>query len=79
MTDAFLAFSKQQGNDLSTPRPQYGFPGLKVGDQWCVCISRWREAMLAGFAAPVILEATHEEALAVVTLDDLRRHAVSAQ
>jgi uncharacterized protein (DUF2237 family) len=78
MTDAFLAFSKQNGNDLSTPRPQFGFPGLKAGDRWCVCVGRWRQAMLAGAAAPVVLESTHEEALAVVTLDDLRRHAVSA-
>jgi uncharacterized protein (DUF2237 family) len=79
MTDAFLAYSKQQGNDLSTPRPQFGFPGLKAGDRWCVCVSRWRQAMLDGVAAPVVLEASHEEALAVVTLDDLRRHAVRAE
>lgn len=78
MTDAFLAFSKEIGNDLITPRPQFGFPGLKAGDRWCVCVSRWREAMLAGVAAPVVLDSTHEETLAVVTLDELKRHAVSA-
>lgn len=79
MTDDFLVFSKQQGNDLSTPRPQFGFPGLKAGDRWCVCVSRWRQAMLAGVAAPVVLGASHEEALAVVTLEDLRRYAVQAE
>jgi uncharacterized protein (DUF2237 family) len=76
MTAAFLAFSAEQGNDLSTPQPEAGFPGLKPGDQWCLCVGRWREALEAGVAPPVVLAATHEEALAVVALEDLKRHAV---
>jgi hypothetical protein len=72
----FLAFSKQRGNDLSTPAPQFGFPGLKPGDQWCLCASRWKEALDAGVAPPVVLAATHEETLAIVALADLKRHAV---
>lgn len=76
MTEEFLAFSKAQGNDLSTPRPEFGFPGLRPGDRWCVCAGRWREARDAGAAPSVVLNATHEEALAVVTLEDLKRHAV---
>lgn len=75
MTDAFLVFSRMSGNDLSTPRPELGFPGLVAGDRWCLCVGRWREALAAGVAPPVVLAATHEEALAVVTLDDLERHA----
>jgi uncharacterized protein (DUF2237 family) len=75
MTDAFLVYSRLAGNDLSTPRPELGFPGLRAGDRWCLCVGRWREALAAGVAPPVVLEATHEEALAVVTLDDLERHA----
>jgi uncharacterized protein (DUF2237 family) len=76
MTAKFLAFSKAQGNDLSTPQPDFGFPGLKPGDRWCLCAGRWREALEAGVAPPVVLSATHEEALAVVSLDDLKRHAL---
>ena len=76
VTSKFLAFSKSQGNDLSTPQPDFGFPGLKPGDRWCLCAGRWREALDAGVAPPVVLSATHEEALAVVSLDDLKRHAV---
>lgn len=75
MTDAFLVYSKLAGNDLSTPQPEAGFAGLRAGDRWCLCVGRWREALAAGVAPPVVLEATHEEALAVVTLDDLERHA----
>lgn len=75
MTDAFLVYSRLTGNDLSTPRPEMGFAGLKAGDRWCLCVGRWREALAAGVAPPVILDATHEEALAVVTLDDLERHS----
>lgn len=75
VTDAFLAFSKAQGNDLSSPVPQYRFPGLKSGDRWCVCAARWREAYEQGVAPPVVLEATHERALAVVPLDILKAHA----
>jgi uncharacterized protein len=76
MTEAFLAFSRESGNDLSTPMPEWGFPGLKPGDRWCVCAGRWREARDAGVAPPVILAATHEETLAVVALSDLRAHAL---
>jgi uncharacterized protein len=76
MTSEFLAFSAERGNDLSTPQPEAGFPGLKPGDRWCLCAGRWREALDAGVAPPVVLSATHEEALAVVALDDLKRHAV---
>ena len=76
MTYRFLAYTKQQGNDLSTPRPEYGFPGLKPGDRWCVCASRWVEAMQAGCAPRVVLEATHERTLQFASLADLRQHAV---
>ena len=76
MTAKFLAFSAERGNDLSTPQPEVGFPGLKPGDRWCLCAGRWREALDAGVAPPVVLSATHEEALAVVALDDLKRHAI---
>jgi uncharacterized protein (DUF2237 family) len=76
VTAEFLEFSKRAGNDLSTPNPAHGFPGLKPGDRWCVCAGRWKEAMEAGFAAPVLLEATHVNALDVVSLDDLRKHAI---
>jgi uncharacterized protein (DUF2237 family) len=75
MTAEFLAFSKLSGNDLSTPRPESGFPGLSAGDRWCLCVGRWREALAAGVAPPVIMAATHEETLAVVLLEDLERHA----
>jgi uncharacterized protein (DUF2237 family) len=75
MTETFLTFTKVQGNDLSTPVPEYQFPGLKPGDRWCLCAARWQEALEAGVAPPVILSATHEKALEVVTLDDLKRHA----
>jgi uncharacterized protein (DUF2237 family) len=76
MTEEFLDFSREQGNDLSTPMPEIGFPGLVAGDRWCVCAARWREALEAGCAPPVVLAATHEETLAVVPLDALRRHAL---
>ncbi len=76
MTREFLAFSKQRGNDLSTPSPDAGFPGLKPGDRWCLCAGRWKEAFDAGVAPPVVLGATHEEALAMVPLGELKRHAV---
>ncbi len=72
VTEEFLAFSKAVGNDLSTPRPEYEFPGLLPGDRWCVCATRWREAYHAGVAPPVVLEATHLNTLGVVTLDQLR-------
>lgn len=76
MTDGFLAFSKSRGNDLSTPVPAANFPGLKAGDQWCLCAARWREALAAGVAPPVVLGATHEAALEIVALADLKAHAV---
>ena len=74
-TEAFLALSRAHGNDLSTPMPQYGFPGLKPGDRWCLCAARWKEA-LDGDAAPhVVLEATHAATLRVVSLDELKKYA----
>ncbi len=76
MTDEFLAFSISRGNDLSTPRPEYGFVGLKAGDRWCVCAARWLEASEAGFAPPVILESTHVRSLEIVSLADLKYHAL---
>jgi uncharacterized protein (DUF2237 family) len=76
MTDAFLAFSASVGNDLSTPRPEWGFGGLVAGDRWCLCASRWQEALEAGAAPPVVLAATHAAALEFSSLDDLRAHAV---
>ncbi len=76
MTAEFLRFSREKGNDLSTPAPQFGFPGLKPGDRWCLCALRWREAKEAGVAPDIVLEATHQSALEVVGLEDLLRHAV---
>ena len=78
MTAEFLAFSKAAGNDLSTPMPEYGFPGLKPGDRWCLCAPRWKEALDAGMAPQVVLEATHEETLAITTLGVLKDFAVEA-
>lgn len=75
MTAEFLAYSKARGNDLSTPMPQHDFPGLQPGDQWCLCVTRWAEALAAGKAPPVVLEATHIHALEFVSLEDLRAHA----
>lgn len=75
MTANFLAFSKECGNDLSTPHPEWNFPGLKPGDQWCLCANRWVEAWRAGAAPKVVLESTNQTALQIVSLDDLRRHA----
>jgi uncharacterized protein (DUF2237 family) len=75
MTDAFLQFSKAQGNDLSTPLPDFGFPGLKAGDRWCLCAPRWQEAFEAGQAPRVVLRATHQGALEYCALEDLKRHA----
>jgi uncharacterized protein len=76
MTAAFLEFSKSRGNDLSTPMPQFGFPGLRPGDRWCLCAPRWREALEAGSAPRVVLRATHEGALDYCSLADLKRLAV---
>jgi uncharacterized protein len=76
VTDAFLQHQLASGNDLITPRPDYGFAGLKAGDQWCVCLTRWKDALNDGAAPPIRLEATHEEALAVVSLDILKANAI---
>lgn len=76
VTAEFLEFSQSRGNDLSTPHPQYDFPGLKPGDQWCLCANRWQEAFDAGVAPAVVLEATHIGTLEWVNLDDLKAHAV---
>ncbi len=75
VTQDFLAFSQAQGNDLSTPRPEYGFPGLRPGDRWCLCAPRWAEALRAGCAPCVVLEATHQAALLHCNLADLQAHA----
>lgn len=76
VTPAFLEFTKLRGNDLSTPAPHFNFPGLKPGDRWCLCASRWQEALEAGAAPPVILQATHARALEVVSLEDLQKYAL---
>lgn len=78
VTEAFLEFTKRRGNDLSTPSPVYGFPGLKPGDRWCLCAGRWKEAEAHGVAPPVILTATHEGVLKTVAMDRLQRHAWTA-
>lgn len=77
-TEEFLAFSRRVGNDLSTPRPEWGFPGVRPGDRWCLCAARWQQALEAGVAPRVVLEATHVAALEVVALEDLKAHAVLA-
>jgi uncharacterized protein (DUF2237 family) len=76
VTAEFLAFSRARGNDLGTPVPAAGFPGLQPGDQWCLCASRWKEALDAGVAPPVVLTATEQSALRYVTLEELVRHSV---
>lgn len=75
VTLEFLQYSRSQGNDLSTPRPEYDFPGLKAGDRWCLCAVRWREAHAAGVAPDVVLAATHVHTLGIVSLDTLREYA----
>jgi uncharacterized protein (DUF2237 family) len=77
VTQAFLDFSLQRGNDLTTPRPEYRFAGLKPGDRWCLCANRWKEALQANVAPPVVLESCHLQALQHVTLDALRAHALA--
>jgi uncharacterized protein len=79
VTDRFLRFACSRGNDLITPVVEFGFPGLKAGDRWCVCAATWREAFEAGVAPPVVLAATHEETLAVIPLDALKQHALDLQ
>ena len=76
VTEEFLQFSISRGNDLITSNPMYHFPGLQPGDRWCVCVERWKEAMQHGFAAPVVLEATHISTLEFVSLEELREFAV---
>ena len=76
VTDDFLAFSRSRGNDLSTPRPEFGFPGLRAGDGWCLCAARWQEAFEAGCAPRVRLRATHRAALEHCDLADLKRHGM---
>lgn len=78
LTEEFLQFTKSKGNDLSTPVPEFNFPGLKPGDCWCLCASRWKEAMDAGVAPPVVLAATHALTLEYVSLDELKQHAADS-
>jgi uncharacterized protein (DUF2237 family) len=78
VTEEFLAFSRARGNDLTTPFPEAGFPGLRPGDCWCLCAGRWKEAMEAGVAPPVVLAATHISALEFVSLEELAAHAIDA-
>lgn len=79
VNEAFLTFSAAHGNDLSTPRPEFDFAGLKPGDRWCVCAERWVQAMWTGFAAPIVLEATDEAMLEHVELDVLQAYATAAR
>ncbi len=74
MTEEFLKYTKEQGNDLSTPNPLYQFPGLQPGDKWCLCASRWKQAAMAGMAPPVLLEATHKKTLRIVDFELLLEH-----
>ena len=76
VTEEFLAYSRSRGNDLSTPRPEFGFQGLIEGDQWCLCAPRWQEALESESAPRVVIGATEESALEFVSLDDLKRHAI---
>jgi len=76
LTADFLEFSRARGNDLSTPRPEFAFPGLQPGERWCLCAARWREALHAGKAPRVVLNSTNEACLLIVSLDDLKRHAI---
>ena len=79
LTQEFLEFARSQGNDLITPAPEHGFPGLKPGDRWCVCAQTWQDAAAAGVACPVVLEATHEEALVACDIELLQAHADPAE
>ena len=76
VTADFLKYSRERGNDLSTPNAEFGFPGLRPGDQWCLCAARWQEALKAGVAPKVVLQATHAASLRIVKLADLKRHAI---
>jgi uncharacterized protein (DUF2237 family) len=77
VTSEFLAFSRMAGNDLTTPRPEYGFPGLKPGDRWCLCAARWLEALQHGVASPVSLASTHERTLEIIPLKLLQQYATA--
>ncbi len=77
VTEEFLTYTQLQGNDLSTPMPMFDFPGLKPGDRWCLCVSRWKEALDSGVAPPIVLSATHEAALKVVALEVLQEHSIA--
>ena len=79
VTAEFLAYSKSAGNDLSTPNPSFGFPGLRPGDQWCVCVTRWKQAYEDGVIAPVYLEGSHMSVLEFVDLEVLKKHAARAK
>jgi uncharacterized protein (DUF2237 family) len=79
VTAAFLNFSRSQGNDLSTPVPAFNFPGLKPGDRWCLCASRWQEALDAGVAPPVVLASTHASALEYISMAELKQHALDGE
>jgi len=79
MTKEFLEYSRARGNDLSTPMPDFGFPGLTAGDRWCLCAARWREAFKDGCAPRVVLNSTHERTLDYVSLEDLKKHAIDLQ
>ena len=76
LTEEFLEFSKSRGNDLSTPNPEFEFPGLREGNRWCLCALRWQEALEAGKAPQVYLQSTHESALEVLSLEDLKKYAI---
>ncbi|MCS7293146.1 MAG: DUF2237 domain-containing protein [Gloeomargarita sp. SKYBB_i_bin120] len=78
VTQAFLEFTLKQGNDLITPNPLYNFPGLKPGDRWCLCASRWEEARRAGVAPPIILAATHQKTLEIIPLEILQEYSLSS-
>ncbi len=78
MTEEFLEFTRSRGNDLSTPRPEFEFPGLREGDYWCLCVNRWAEALEVGLAPPVKLAATHASTLEFIDMEDLLAHAVDA-
>ena len=75
MTESFLSYSRAQGNDLSTPMPEFGFPGLQPGDHWCVCAPRWKEAHADGMAPPVLLDSTEFSTVEIISLEILRKHA----
>jgi uncharacterized protein (DUF2237 family) len=79
LTRGFLDYTRSRGNDLSTPRPEFGFPGLKPGDRWCLCALRWKEALDSGVAPPVVLAATHEAALRYIAIEVLSQHATDDQ